>query len=338
MSEGSLRTEDRRLVSEQPLTAFAAAALTQAGAAAPDAAIAAEVLVAADLRGTPEHGVARLVALVRDLRAGTIAARPRVAIVRETPTSVLFDAGNGLGAPSAVRAMDAVIAKARVAGSAFGAVRNANDFGIAGYYAMRALPHDQIGIASTNGPRAVVPTFGREPLLGSNPLAFAIPAGSEPPFVLDFATTVRQPDGTLVPLGGLGTETSGHKGYGLGLLADILCAVLAGGSIGPELPRDGEPMRPGAVSHFFAAFSVAGFLDVATFKADLDRELRSVKDSPKSPGYDRIYVAGELAEEKQRERRAHGIPIAVRVWDELRELAGELTIPFDLQSPGGSPS
>ncbi len=142
----------------------------------------------------------------------------------------------------------------------------------------------------------------------------------------------------LVPLGGPGTETSGHKGYGLGLLADILCGVLAGGVFGPDLPAAGDQPRPGAVSHFFAAFAVGGLLDPAQFKADLDRELRSVKDSPKSPGYDRIYVAGELEHERTRERRAHGIPIAVPVWDALRDLAGELTIPFDLTPSGGTPS
>jgi L-2-hydroxycarboxylate dehydrogenase (NAD+) len=200
------------MVREQPLATFAAAALTRAGVAPADAATTAGVLVAADLRGTPEHGVALLPALVRELRGGAIAAQPQVEVVRETPTSVRFDAGNGLGAPTAVRAMEAVIAKARTMGAAFGSVRNANDFGIAGYYAMLALPHDQIGIASTNAPRAVVPTFGRERLLGENPIAFAIPAGAEPPFVLDVATTVRDAGGELVPLGGPGTGTSGHKG------------------------------------------------------------------------------------------------------------------------------
>jgi LDH2 family malate/lactate/ureidoglycolate dehydrogenase len=174
----------------------------------------------------------------------------------------------------------------------------------------------------------VVPTFGREPLLGRNPLAFAIPAGAEPAYVLDFSTSVPGSGGAPVPLGGPGTETSGHKGYGLALLADILCAVLAGGPLGPELPGEGEPARPGAVSQFFAAIRVDGFLDPGAFKADLDRELRSVKDSPKSPGYDRIYVAGELEFERTRERRARGIPLDDRVRDELRALAGELSIPF----------
>ena len=331
-------TSGDRVVREQPLATFAAAALMRAGVSAGDATIAASVLVAADLRGTPEHGVARLPAIVGDLLAGTIAAQPPVALARETTTSVLFDAGNGLGAPAAVRAMEVVIAKARTMGAAFGSVRNSNDFGIAGYYAMLALPHDLIGIASTNAPRAVLPTFGRERLLGENPIAFAIPAGAEPPFVLDFATTVRDPSGELVPLGGPGTETSGHKGYGLGLLADILCGVLAGGTFGPDLPAAGDPPRPGAVSHFFAAFAVGGLLDPATFKADLDRELRSVKDSPKSPGYERIYVAGELEHERTRDRRAHGIPIAAPVWDALRDLAGNLSIPFDLTLSGGTPS
>ncbi len=170
-------TSPDRVVREQPLASFAAAALTRAGVAPADAASAAAVLVAADLRGTPAHGVTRLPAMVRELRSGAIVAQPDIELVRETPTSVLFDAGNGLGAPAAVRAMEAVIAKARVMGAAFGSVRNANDFGIAGYYAMLALPHDQIGIASTNAPRAVAPTFGRELLLGENPDCVRDPSG-----------------------------------------------------------------------------------------------------------------------------------------------------------------
>jgi L-2-hydroxycarboxylate dehydrogenase (NAD+) len=333
-------TSESRVSEEQPLRTFAAAALTQAGVAAGDAAVVADVLVAADVRGSSEHGVARLPGYVRRLRAGTIVARPDVRIVRESATAVLFDAGNGLGAPAAARAMEAVVAKAAQRGAAFGAVRNSNHFGIAGYYAMLALAHDQIGIASTNAARAAVPTFGRERMFGDNPFAFAIPAGAEPPFVLDFATTQRTPAGDVVPLGGPGTETSGHKGYGLALLADILCGVLAGGAFGPDLPLAGAPEGPGQISHFFAALRVDGFLDAARLRADLDRELRSVKDSPKSPGYDRIYVAGELEHERTRERRERGIPIHATTWDELDRLAGELGVPnlehFPEHFTGGS--
>lgn len=321
---------DSRLTRAGALTSFAVAALGAGGASAADAALAAEVLVAAELRGAAAHGVARLPATVRALREGAIAARAAPAVLRESATAIALDAGNGLGAPAAKRAMDAVIAKAGQLGAAFGTVRNNNDIGIAGWYAELALAHDQIGIVATNAPRSVVPTFGRAALLGPNPMAFAIPAGAEPPFVLDFATAgPERSAGRPLPLGGAGIETSGHKGYGLGLLVDILCGVLAGGAFGPDLPAESDP-PPGRTCQFFAAFQVAGFLDVASFRAAMDRELRSVKDSQKSPGYDRIYVAGEIEDERARMRRERGIPIPNSLWDDLQRLAGELSIPFTL--------
>lgn len=297
------------------LERYATAALTGAGVEAADAAIAAEALVAADLRGIPAHGIARLDGLLEELRHGRIVARPNASVIRETPTSLLVDAGNGLGQPVARRTMEQVVAKAAGAGAAFGAVRHSNDFGIAGFYAMLALEHDAIGIASTNSPRLAVPTFGREILLGANPLAFAIPAGEEAPFVLDFATA----DAQGVPLGGPGAERGGHKGYGLGLLVDILCGVCAGGPFGADLPPLSDGAQPGTISHFFAAFTVDGFRDVAGFKADMDTELRTFKDAQRSAGADRIYVAGEREFERAREYRKHGIPVPLKVWAAVSE-------------------
>jgi L-2-hydroxycarboxylate dehydrogenase (NAD+) len=327
-------TSSSRPIRSGALSSFAAAALAAAGARPSDARVAAEVLVAADLRGAEAHGIARLPALVRALRTGAIAAQPALAVLRESATAIAFDAGNGLGPPAARHAMEAVIAKAAELGAAFGTVRNNNDVGIAGWYAELALAHDQIAIVATNAPRSVIPTFARDPLLGPNPMAFAIPAGAEPAFVLDFSTAGPERSAAgLLPLGGAGTESSGHKGYGLGLLADILCGVLGGGAFGTELPAAGAGAGPGAgsdgpISQFFAAFRVDGFLDPGTFRAAMDRELRSVKDSQKSPGYDRIYIAGEIEDECARTRREHGIPIPTPVWDDLLRLAGELAVPF----------
>ena len=355
---------DYRLSPEGELTRFAAAVLEKAGVAAEDARIAADVLVAADLRGVASHGVARLAGDVASLRERVIEAKPEVRTVRESPTSLLVDAGNGLGPPVAKRTMERILAKAAERGAAFGAVRNSNDFGIAGYYAMMALEHDMIGIVSTNAVRDVVPTFGRDVLLGPNPLAFAIPAKNEPPFVLDFATTTVQRgtldahdrngtplaagwavdehgaetldpraarNGALLPLGGYGVDNGGHKGYGLGLLVDILCGVFAGGAFGLDLPLRGDEPKPSAISHFFAAFTIAGFRDPEQFKADMDAELRAFKDSEKAAGHERIYVAGELEHEKTLFNREHGVPVHVVVWERLRTLAGELGVPFDIE-------
>ncbi|HTD33645.1 MAG TPA: Ldh family oxidoreductase [Candidatus Elarobacter sp.] len=358
-------TSEYRLASEPELKRFVSEALTKVGVSPDDAAIVADVLVAADLRGIESHGVARLESYyVSRIRNGQLEAKPEVTTVRETPTSLLVDAGNGLGHPTAKRTMDRIIEKAAQTGAAFGAVRNSNHFGIAGYYAMLALPRDMIGIASTNSVRYGAPTFGRDVLLGTNPLAFAIPAKNEPAFVLDFATTTvpkgklevynrkgkqlnpgwaidehgnetLDPQvalkGALLPLGGYGVDNGGHKGYGLGLLVDILCGVLSGGAFGNDLPLPSDPPLPGRISHFFAAFSIDGFRDAEQFKADMDTELRAFKDSQKAPGAERIYVAGEIEHEKTIENRRNGVPVHVKVWDGLQKMAGELGIPFEIE-------
>jgi LDH2 family malate/lactate/ureidoglycolate dehydrogenase len=358
-------TSEYRLSAEPDLKRFVSTVLENVGVTPEDAAIVADVLVAADMRGIESHGVARLEAYyVSRIRAGQLAAKPEIQTVRETPASVLVDAGNGLGHPVGKRTMERVLQKAAQTGAAFGAVRNSNHYGIAGYYAMMALDRDIIGIASTNSVRYAAPTFGKDVLLGTNPLAFAIPAKNEPPFVLDFATTTvpkgklevynrkgkelnpgwaidaagvetRDPNvalkGALLPLGGFGVEGGGHKGYGLGLLVDILCGVLSGGAFGNDLPVAADPPLPGRISHFFAAFKIDGFRDPEQFKTDMDIELRAFKDSAKAPGHDRIYVAGEIEYEKTLEARKSGVPVHVKVWDGLEKLAGELGIPFDIE-------
>ena len=344
------------------LTAFTRAVLQTVGVEATAAQTVADVLVTADLRGIESHGVARLESYyVSRIRSGTLKAHPNYHVVRETETSIVYDADNGLGHPVAKMAMERVIEKARQRGSAFGAVRNSNHFGIAGYYAMLALPHDMIGMASTNSVRYGAPTFGKDIMLGTNPLAFAIPAQNEPAFVLDFATTTvprgklevyerkqkslspgwaidasGQPTesaaaalkGALLPLGGFGVENGGHKGYGLGLLVDILCGVLSGGAFGSSLPVPNSSPQPGAISHWFGAFCIDGFRDAADFRADMDRELRAFKESTKTPGQERIFVAGEIEHEKTLYNGIHGVPVHHKVWEGLQKLSSDLGIPL----------
>ncbi len=369
MATAAVSTE-YRFSPEPTLKAFAAEILTRVGVPEADARTVAEVLVAADLRGVESHGLARLESYyVSRIRAGGLKPAPNVTVVRETPTTIVLDADNGLGHPVAKRAMEAVIAKAAASGVAFGAVRNSNHYGIAGYYAMMALPHDLIGIASTNSVRYGAPTYGKSIMLGTNPWAYAIPAQNEPPFVLDFATTtvprgklevyqrkekqlghgwaidangvetlspVEALTGALLPLGGFGVENGGHKGYGLGLLVDIMCGVLSGGAFGNDLPLPADGPAPGKISHFFGAIDIAGFRDVAGFKADMDRELRAFKDSQRSPGAERIYVAGEIEHEKTIANRRDGVPVHVKVWAGLERLANELGLPFEIEVAGAS--
>jgi L-2-hydroxycarboxylate dehydrogenase (NAD+) len=255
-------------VRAEPLKEFCVRAFQGMGVPEEDARITTDVLVAANLRGVDSHGVARLRRYVNGLRDGMMLARPEVRVVTETPTTALIDAGAGLGQPVSYRAMEQAIDKARDLGAGFVTVRNSNHYGIAGYYAMMALAHDCIGISMTNAAVLVVPTFGRDAMLGTNPISVAAPAGQERPFVLDMATSTvprgklevynrlekplplgwatdetgtpttdtaqvlenftQRAGGGLLPLGGAGELLGGHKGYGLSLWVDVFCAVLSG--------------------------------------------------------------------------------------------------------------
>jgi L-2-hydroxycarboxylate dehydrogenase (NAD+) len=173
-------TKEYRLSPEAKLTRFASDILVKVGVSRADADTVATILVNADLRGVESHGMARLDSFyVSRIRDGDLKPAPNVTVVRETPTTIVLDADNGLGHPASVRAMQSVIAKAKQSGVAFGAVRNSNHFGIAGYYAMLALEHDLIGIASTNSARYGAPTYGKSLMLGTNPWAYAVPAQNE---------------------------------------------------------------------------------------------------------------------------------------------------------------
>jgi L-2-hydroxycarboxylate dehydrogenase (NAD+) len=350
-------------VREADERAYIERALTHIGVSAQHAREVADVLVAADVRGIESHGIARLRWFYVDrIRLGTINANPNYIVLKDTPTSYLLDADNGLGHPASIQAMRAAIEKARESGIAFSAVRNSNHYGIAAYYAMMALPEDMIGISSTDSAHFAVPTFGREKMQGTNPFAFAIPAGEEPAFVLDFATTTvtygklevyerkglklkpgwavdRDGKGTddptearfhgaLTPLGGIGTENGGHKGYGLGALSEILTGVLAGGLFGMDLSiPEGPKSRGGITSHWFGALRIDRMRDIAEFKADLDRELRQFKESAKAPGQERIYVAGEIEHETTLAYKRDGIPLVEKIWEDLDAMAAEIGIP-----------
>jgi len=253
---------------EEPLKDFCVRVFDKLGVSEEDGRIVADVLVAANMRGVDSHGVARLRRYVKGLRDGMMLAQPDEVVITETPTTALIDAGAGLGQPVSYRAMEKAIQKAKEYGAGFVTVRNSNHFGIAGYYAMMALEQDCIGITMTNAAVLVVPTFGRDAMLGTNPIAVAAPANEERPFVLDMATstvprgklevykrlekpipsgwatdetgepttdTVRvlenfkqRAGGGLLPLGGAGELLRGYKGYGLSLWVDVFCAVLSG--------------------------------------------------------------------------------------------------------------
>ena len=326
-----------------------------------DAEIAADVLVAADARGIPSHGVARLHRYVSGLRLGLVIPDAQVELVADTPSSLVLGARGAMGAPVSARAMRRVIEKARSSGAAFGCVRDSNHFGIAGYYAMMALPEDMVGIAMTNAAALTVPTFGRQVMFGTNPLAFAAPADRERAFVLDMSTSVvtrgkievyerlgkelpvgwavdkagrpaRDPrallddmfhrvGGGILPLGGMGEDLGGHKGYGLAVMVDILCAVLCGAPSGSAV-ADAETST-GRVSHFFGAIRIDTFRDPQQFRRDMDRLLADLRATPLAEGAERVYTAGQKEFEHEAECARIGVPLLLKTYDQICAIGEE---------------
>lgn len=329
-----------------------------------DARTAAKVLVAADAIGIPSHGVGRLWRYVNGLKTGLMLPDAPIEIEVETPSSVIINAHGAMGAPVSVKAMEIVIDKAQTNGSAFGCVKDSNHFGISGYYARMALEEDMIGIAMTNTAALAVPTFGRQVMFGTNPLAFAFPADKELAFVLDMSTTVvtrgkievydrlgkdlpegwavdktgksaKNPrsmlddmqdrvGGGILPLGGLGKEFGGHKGYGLAVLVDIFCAVLGGASFGADVYDTAESSA--RVSHFFGAIKISCFRDPLEFRRDMDKMLKALRDCPTAEGEERVYFAGLPEFEKEQESERLGVRLLKKTYDNLCAIGNEYRI------------
>lgn len=325
-----------------------------------DADITADVLVSADLRGVDSHGVGRLILYYNDIRSGATNPVTRLQVVRDLPAIGVVDASNGLGQVAGRHGMQMCIEKALGAGCASVAVRGSNHFGSAAYYAMMALEHDLIGLALTNSAPVIAPPGARRAVLGSNPIALAVPAGRERPFVLDMATSVvplgrlevamragekiplgwavdrtgrltTDPaeaywHGGMTPLGAL-PEMGVHKGYGLALAFDILTGVLSGARFGSQLPNWQTPHTdPTNVGHFFTAWRIDCFMAVDEFKERMDEEIRLMREAPKAEGCDRIYIPGEIEFGTAATRAREGIPLQPKVVETLRRIATELGV------------
>ncbi len=348
------------LVDAERLHAFMARAFERVGVAPEDAQIAADVLVTADLRGVESHGVARLHHYLAHLKQGQVTSETRLNVLHELPTTLTLDAGNGLGMVAAYRAMQMTIERAAQYGSAAVAVRNSNHFGIAGYYAMMALPRDIIGIAMCNASPNVVPFGGNQAMLGTNPLAWAIPCGTEPAIVMDMATSgisygkieVALRTGTSLPLGwalgedGLPTtaaleasrvrrilplgglaEGTGYKGYALSTVVESLCHALAGAAMSLKIMAvQGRGTQPSNIGHFFAAYRVDGFREVDEFKRDMDALVRTLRSCPPQPGVDSVLLPGEKEHIMSAQRRREGIPLHADVVLSLRSIATDVDL------------
>jgi len=327
---------------------------------APDASKVADILVAADLAGMETEGVARLGYHVERVSSGLINPRPRIKTVQQAPSVATLDGDNGLGPVVATAAMELALEKAARYGVAAVAVRRSNDFGMAGYYARLALSRQMIGLATSNTSPMVVPVHGTRSMYGTNPVAIAAPAAEgNAPFVLDFTTSVVSkgkieearrrrdsiPEGWALDRSGqpttdpeaalealrllpLGTRlsTGAHKGYGLGLIVDILCGVLSGGSFGLEL-SGAEGYHPGTanICHFFAALRINAFGPYRSFRNRIDEFLTRLISSPAREG-PRVYYPGEPEHEVEREKRAVGIPLPPYVARDLERTAHGLDL------------
>ncbi len=345
-------------VSPQGLRAFAGACLEQVGVPPGSAAIVADNLVEADLRGVESHGVARLGVYLERLAAGLVAAEAEGKVIRERAAMALVDGENGLGAVIGTAAMELAAQKARQAGAAFVAVRNSNHFGTAAYYLIPPIRQQMIGFTLTNGPATMAVWGGRTRAIGTNPIAFGIPARRERPIVLDMATsTVARgklvianlrgetiPDGWAVDADGNPTRdpatalkgallpVGGAKGSGLALAIEALCGILAGG---PVLAEVGElynnPHKPQGTCHLFAVLDIAAFEDLDRFLDRVDTMIRDVRGLPRMPGVERIYLPGEPEWLTKEHRTRTGIPLPPALFDELKGLAKKYKVDQTLE-------
>jgi L-2-hydroxycarboxylate dehydrogenase (NAD+) len=340
----------------------------QMGCCESDAVIIADVFLAAELRGLPSHGMIRIKDYYQLWKANRINVKPNVHLVHETASTAVIDGDGAVGMIAAKRSMEVAIEKARNVGTGWVSTRNSNHFGIAGFYAMMALQHDMIGMTMTNANPLVAPTFSTSPMLGTNPIAVAIPAGKQPPFVADFATTpiargklaVAEKKGEKVPLGfvqnrngepsddpailkdGGSMLTLGgdyvhgsHKGFCLSAIVDIFSAVFSGANFGPFVPPSvaylpvlNEQVGVGT-GHFFGAMRIDAFQDAANFKASMDEWITTFRKAKPAPGREKVIIPGDPEREKEERIKAEGISILPAIAKDMKEIAVELGIEFE---------
>lgn len=331
-----------------------------------DAHLATKVLLQADLRGIDSHGIARLSGYVRLWETQRLNATPNIQVVYEKPSTATLDGDAGVGLVVAPKAMQIAISKAKQCGTGWVAVKNSNHFGIAGYHAMLALEENMIGIALTNASPLVAPTFSTERLLGTNPIAVAIPALSQAPFVADFATTTaangkfeilerkgkdapwgwlqdangnittdtqaRKKGGALLPLGS-DYEHGSHKGYCLGAIVDIFSAVFSGANYASwvppfvsYLPLPQNPVGEG-IGHFLGAIRVDAFRPAEEFLKEMDNWILRFKNAKAIEGK-KVLIPGDPEREQETQRMQNGIPLMPSVVEDLKQLAQKLRVAF----------
>ena len=335
------------------------------GCSKQEASTATKTLLSADLRGIDSHGVARLSGYVRLWEAKRVNATPDIKVIHETPSTAVVDGDSGLGLVVAPFAMQIAIEKAKQVGTGWVSVQNSNHFGIAAHHAMMALEHDMIGIAMTNASPLVAPTFSIDRMLGTNPICVVAPAGNEPPFVADLATTTAangkleilqrknlptpagwvqdkegkpsidanelKKGGALLPLGG-DKEHGSHKGYALGAIVDIFSALLSGANYAPWVPPFPAyvPMpsqQPGkGIGHFLGAMRIDAFRTADSFKKDMDHWISGFRSCKPIAGEEKVLVPGDPEREMESFRIKNGIPLLDAVTADLNILAERFSL------------
>ena len=316
------------------------------GLRAADARLVAETLVEADLRGVASHGVQRMTTYAESLRRGSMVAQPTIGIVKDSGWALVLDGGGGMGQIAAQRAMDLALERAASSGHGAVSVRNSTHCGAMAFWALQAVPQKAIGTAITNAGINMMPTGGREKMVGNNPVAYAVPTGREVPLVLDMATSVvaggkldiARIKGQPIPLGwaldkdgspttdpvaargGALLPVGGPKGYGLAVVLDVFSGVLSGGRFGRGLGAPGS-------SHFFEVISVDAFDEYEDFIARMGELIDQLHACPPADGSAGVLVPGEI-EHRLRERHlAEGLPMEETLVKELTALGRSLSAP-----------
>ena len=325
-----------------------------------------DVILRADLYGIESHGAQRLIRYFNEIKSGMVDVAAKPEIVHETAVSATIDAHKSMGHLAGMRGMELAIQKAKAAGCGMVTVRNSNHYGIAGYYSNMALDHDLLGVSMTNSEAISVPTFGSKAMIGSDPIAIAMPADPVS-FSFDAATTVvprgklevynkngkplpnewaldargkpstnaaevlnsivHKLGGGIAPLGGSGEQNGGHKGYGLGIIVEIFTAIFSGGLTANYVST--KPDHNG-ICHFFMALDYGIFGDKKAIKARFSTFLDELRESEKAEDQSRIYIHGEKEAEAMKERLSGQIPVNEKTLAEMKNIAEKQGVVWDL--------
>ena len=329
------------------LRKFCENVMEQSGLDRDEAANNVDSLIQADLRGIASHGVTRLRTYAKRVQSGVVKAGQKPIILSDSPAALLIDASNGTGSSIGIQVMDICIERARKYGSCFAAVGNANHFGMGAYFTMHAANKGMIGVAMSNCPASVVPTGGSKPMFGTNPLSIAIPAGKHPSLVLDMATSVvaqgkvilAEKEGKTIPdswavdadgnpttdpkkaLQGAMLPFGGAKGYAIGFIIEILCSTLSGAYNSREINNFWKDFEnPQNLGHFLGVFDIEKYIPLDVFKDRVDQLFDEIKSCPPAPGYNEVFIPGEIEYLSTAKKLAEGIDLGDGVVADLRSL------------------